>query len=221
MYTLRYDLVSDFEPVARLPGAHQLIVARKGVPANDLGELIAWMKGRTTLAGTAGVGSASHVGAVLFQKETGARITSVHYRGAGPAMIDLVAGQIDVMLDQSANSLPQVRNAAIKAFAVTSTARLPTAPDIPTVDEAGLPHFYVEVWHGLWAPKGTPPEIVAKLNAAVLDAFRNPLVRERLTALGLSFPDPAEASPAALGALQKSEIAKWWPIVKSADIKGE
>jgi tripartite-type tricarboxylate transporter receptor subunit TctC len=221
MYTLRYDLVNDLEPVARLPSAHQLIVARKGVAANSLNELVAWMKGRTTLVGTAGVGSASHIGAVLFQSETGARITPVHYRGTAPAMIDLIGGQIDVMFDQAANSLPQVRDGAIKAYAVTSAARLQTAPDIPTVDEAGLPHFYVEVWHGLWAPKGTPPQIVAKLNAAALEALGDPLVRERLTALGLSFPDPADSAPAALGALQKSEIAKWWPIVKSADIKGE
>jgi tripartite-type tricarboxylate transporter receptor subunit TctC len=221
MYSLRYDLVDDLEPVARLPSAQQLIVARKGVPANSLGELVAWMKGRTTLVGTAGVGSASHVGAVLFQRETGVRITPVHYRGTAPAMIDLVAGQIDVMFDQPSNSLPQVRDGAIKVYAVTSATRLQTAPDIPTVDEAGLPHFYVEVWHGLWAPKGTPPEIVAKLNAAAQEALRDPLVRERLTALGLSFPDPADLSPAALGALQKSEIAKWWPIVKLADIKGE
>jgi len=221
MYTLRYDLVNDLEPVARLPSAHQLIVARKGVAANSLNELVAWMKGRTTLVGTAGVGSASHIGAVLFQSETGARITPVHYRGTAPAMIDLIGGQIDVMFDQAANSLPQVRDGAIKAYAVTSAARLQTAPDIPTVDEAGLPHFYVEVWHGLWAPKGTPPQIVEKLNALVQDALGDSIVRERLTALGLSFPDSADGSPAALGALQKSEIAKWWPIVKSADIKGE
>jgi len=221
MYALRYDLLNDLEPIARLPSAHQLIVARKGVAANNLGELVAWMKGRTTLVGTAGVGSASHIGAVLFQRDTGARITPVHYRGTAPAMIDLIAGQIDVMFDQAANSLPQIRDGAIKAYAVTSAERLQIAPDIPTVDEAGLPHFYVEVWHGLWAPKGTPPEIVAKLNAVAQDALRDPLVRERLTALGLSFPGPADVSPAALGALQKSEIAKWWPIVKSADIKGE
>jgi tripartite-type tricarboxylate transporter receptor subunit TctC len=221
MYALRYDLLNDLEPIARLPSAHQLIVARKGVAANSLSELVGWMKGRTTLVGTAGVGSASHIGAVLFQSETGARITPVHYRGTAPAMIDLIAGQIDVMFDQAGNSLPQVRDGAIKAYAVTSAVRLQTAPDIPTVDEAGLPHFYVEVWHGLWAPKGTPTEVVAKLNAAAQDALRDPLVRERLTALGLSFPDPADGSPIALGVLQKSEIAKWWPIVKSADIKGE
>jgi tripartite-type tricarboxylate transporter receptor subunit TctC len=221
MYALRYDLLNDLEPIARLPSAHQLIVARKGVAANNLGELVAWMKGRTTLVGTAGVGSASHMGAVLFQRDTGARITPVHYRGTAPAMIDLIAGQIDVMFDQAANSLPQIRDGAIKAYAVTSAERLQIAPDIPTVDEAGLPHFYVEVWHGLWAPKGTPPEIVAKLNAVAQDALADPLVRERLTALGLSFPGPADVSPAALAALQKSEIAKWWPIVKSADIKGE
>lgn len=221
IYKLRYDLVNDLEPVARLPGARQLIVARKGVPADDLAGLLAWMKGRTTLAGTAGVGSAGHIGAVLFQKQTGVQLTPVHYRGAGPAMIDLVAGQIDVMFDQSANSLPQVRNGSIKAFAVASPARLSSEPEIPTVDEAGLPHFYIEVWHGMWAPKGTPPQIVTRLNAAIQEAFGDPIVRERLTALGLSFPGPAESSPAALSALQKSEIEKWWPIVKLADVRGE
>ncbi len=221
IYPLDYDLVKDLEPIALLPSSPQLIVARKDVPANNLGELISWLTSHPANVGTAGVGSAGHVSALLFQRETGAKLTFVHYRGAGPAMIDLVGGHIDVMFDQSANSLPHIRDGAIKAYAVTSQARLAAAPDIPTVDEAGLANFYIAVWYGLWAPKGTPGEVVAKLNSAAVEALRDSSLRERLAALGQDVPRPDQASPAALGALQAAEIAKWWPILKLANVKAE
>ena len=221
IYSLRYDLVNDLEPIALLPSGLQLIVTRKNMPANNLVELISWLKGNQAAVGTAGVGSASHVSALLFQSETGARFTFVHYRGAGPAMIDLVGGHLDMMFDQSANSLPHVRGGAIRPYAVTNHARLASAPDVPTVDEAGLPKFYIAVWHGLWAPRGTPDSVVGKLNSAAQEALRDPNLRDRLAALGWVVPRSDQTSPAALGALQKTEISKWWPLLKSANVKAE
>jgi tripartite-type tricarboxylate transporter receptor subunit TctC len=161
------------------------------------------------------------VAAVYFQNNTGARFVFVPYRGAGPAMQDLVARQIDMMFDQAANSLPQLRNKTIKAYAVTAKERLASAPDIPTVDEAGLPGFYIAVWTALWAPAGTPKPVIAKLNAAVVEALGNPAVRARLADLGQDIPPRDQQTPAALGALQKAEIEKWWPIIKAANIRPE
>ncbi len=201
----------------------QLIVANNAVPANDLKSLVAWIKANPdkVSAGTAGAGSASHVGGVYFQKFSGTKFLFVPYRGTGPAMQDLIGGRIQLMLDQSSNSLPQVRNKQIKAFAVTAKTRLAAAPDIPTVDEAGMPGFYISVWNGLWVPKGTPKPIVAKLTAAVQAALADPAVRKRLTDLGQEIPPREQQTPEALHALQKAEIEKWWPIVKAANIKVE
>jgi len=221
IYSLGYDLVNDLEPIVLLPSAPQLIVARKNLPASNLGELISWLKSNQANVGTAGIGSAGHVSALLFQRETGAQFAFVHYRGAGPAMVDLIGGHIDVMFDQSSNSLPHIRDGTIKSYAVTSRARLAPAPDVPTVDEAGLPNFYIAVWNGLWAPRGTPESVIAKLNSAAQEALRDPSLRERLAALGQDVPRPDQASPAALGILQQAEIAKWWPILKSANVKAE
>jgi len=159
------------------------------------------------------------VAAVYFQNATGVRFLFVPYRGAGPAMQDLVARQIDMMFDQAANSLPQLRNGTIKAYAVTAKERLASAPDVPTVDEAGLPGFYIAVWTTLWAPAGTPKPVIAKLNAAVVEALGNAAVRARLADLGQDIPPLDQQSPAALGALQKAEIEKWWPIIKAANVK--
>jgi len=220
---LPYDVVSDFEPVAMIAMGTQLIVGRKSLEANNLKELIAWLKanpGKAT-AGTSGAGTGAHVAGVFFKEKTGADFQFVPYRGAGPAMIDLVAGQIDIMFDQAANSLAHAKSGAIKAFAVTSPTRLPSAPDIPTVDEAGLPGLYISYWHGVWAPKGTPKEIVAKLNAAIVSVLADAFVKQRFAELGQEIPLSDQQTPAALAAFQKAETEKWWPIVKAADIKPE
>ena len=218
IYKLDYDLVADLKPVALLPSAPQLIVARSDLPANNLGELIAWLRQHTAIIGTAGMGSAGHASAMLFEKETGIQLSIVHYRGAGPAMIDLVGKHIDLLFDQSANSLPHVREGAIKAFAVTSPARLASSPEIPTVDEAGLPEFYVAVWHGLWAPRETPDAVVEKLYSAVRAALSDPALRRQFADVGQTIPAPEQMSGNALAALQRDEIAKWWPIIKAANV---
>jgi tripartite-type tricarboxylate transporter receptor subunit TctC len=222
-YALQYDLLADFAPVAMIVTGPLLLVSRKDLPANDLKGLIAWLKANPdkATAGTGGVGSPPHISGIFFQKMTGTQFQFVPYRGTAPAMRDLLAGQIDIMIDQASNVLPQLRGGTIKAFAVTAKERLPSAPDVPTVDEAGLPGLYVSVWHGLWAPKGTPAEIVAKLNGAVVKSLGEPGTKEKLAALGQDIPPPDQLTPQALGAFQKAEIEKWWPIVKDAGIKAE
>jgi tripartite-type tricarboxylate transporter receptor subunit TctC len=223
IYTLQYDVLNDFEPVAMIATNPQIIVARKSVPAKDLKELIAWLKANSAKAtqGTAGYGSGSHVSGVYLQNITGAQFQFVPYRGAGPAMQDLVAGQIDIMVDQAANSLPQVRAGTIKAYAVTDKARLAAAPDIPTVDEAGVPGLHISIWHALWMPKGTPKEIIGKLNAVVVETLADAGVRARLAELGQEIPSREQQTPQALFAYHKAEIDKWWPVIKAANIKGE
>ena len=222
-YSLQYDVLKDFEPIATLPSNPSLILAKNAVPAKDLRELIAWIKANQdkVTAATAGAGSPSHVSLVRFQAITGTRFQLVPYRGAGPAMQDVIAGQIDIMFNQTANALPQVRNGKLKAYAVTSKTRVAAAPEIPTVDEAGLPGFYFSIWRGLWAPKGTPISVIIKLNAAVVEALADPVLRERLAVMGEEIPPREQQTPEALGALQKAEIEKWWPIIKTANIKSE
>ena len=223
IYALPYHVFDDFAPIALVASNPQLVITRKDLPANNLQELIAWVRtnqGKVT-AGTAGIGSASHIGGIYFEKLTGARLTFIPYRGAGPAMQDLLAGQFDMMLDQAANSLPQVRSGRIKAFAVTAKQRTPAAPDLPTVDEAGLNGLYISVWHGLWLPKSTPQEIVMRCNAAVVETLKDPVVRQRLEELGQEIPTPDQQTPQALAAYHKREIDLWWPLIKAAGIKVE
>jgi tripartite-type tricarboxylate transporter receptor subunit TctC len=223
IYPLQYDLLKDFEPISLLASNPMVIVAKKAMPAKDLMELIAWLKANPdkASAGTTGTGGASHVAAILFQKETGTRFQFVPYRGLAPAMQDLVAGQIDMMIDNPATSLPQARAGTIKVYATTAKARLAAAPDIPTADEAGLPGFNVSQWTALWAPKGTPKDIIAKLNAAVVESLADKNVLARLADLGQSIPPRDQQTPESLGAYQKAEIEKWWPIIKEANIRVE
>jgi tripartite-type tricarboxylate transporter receptor subunit TctC len=223
VYSLQYDVLNDFEPVALVGNGPQLIIGKPKLPAKDLKELIGWLKDNPNkaTAGTAGPGSGAHVAGVFFQNLTGTNFSFVPYRGAGPALNDLMAGHIDMMFDQATNSLPQVRGGNVKAYAVTSRTRLASAPDIPTVDEAGLPGLYIAYWHAIWAPKGTPGDIIATLNAAVRVALADPAVQTRFLELGQETPPPEKQTSAALKAHQTEEIAKWWPIVKAANIKAE
>ena len=223
IYTLPYDLLTDLEPVALISDGPQLIVAAKSVPAKNIQELIAWLKANPgkAMVGTTGVGGASHLAGILFQNSTGTNIQIVPYRGAAPRMQDMLSGQIHLAFDQAASSLPQVQGGNLQAYAVTSKTRLTVAPDIPTVDEAGLPGFYISVWHGLWASKGTPKDAVRRLNAAAVEALADPTVRQRLTELGQELPARTQQTPEALAAYQKAEIEKWWPIIKAANIKVE
>ncbi len=220
---LQYDLLQDFEPLALLCIAPFVIVAKKTMPADDLKGLIAWLKanpGKATM-GNAGQGSISHVSGLMFQEATGTRLQFVPYRGTAPAMQDLVAGQIDLMISDPVTSMPQVRGGNIKIYGITANTRLFSAPDIPTVDEAGLPGFHVALWHGLWLPKGTPKPIIAKLNAVVIEALADPAMRAKLAELGQEIYPRDRQTPEALGALQRSDIAKWWPIIKAGNIKVE
>ena len=221
IYSLPYDLVRDFEPIGLLSRNPLMIVGRKTLPPADLPGLIAWLKANPDKATQGNPTAGGHVAGAYFQKETGTQFTFVPYRGAGPAMQDLVSGQIDLLIVQPAVALPQVRSGAIKAFAATGKARLAVAQDIPTVAEGGLPSLEMMGWFGLFAPKGTPKEIITKLSAAAAEALSDPTVRQRLADLGQEIPEPAERSPEALGALQKAEIEKWWPIIKAANIRGE
>jgi tripartite-type tricarboxylate transporter receptor subunit TctC len=223
IYRLGYDLVDDLEPVVLLPSNPMIIVSKNAVPAKSLSELLAWLKSRPSpaTAGTAGAGSGSHVAGLYFEKVAGIKLQYVPYRGTAPALNDLVAGQIDLIVDQTSNSINQVRAGTIRAYAITADKRIAQAPDIPTTDEAGLPGFHMTLWSGLWVPKRTPQAIVARLNAAAVDALNDPAVRKQLEGLGLQLPAGDRLTPEALGTWQKAEIAKWWPMIKAADVKVE
>jgi tripartite-type tricarboxylate transporter receptor subunit TctC len=223
IFPLPYDFLTDFAPVSLIASGPQLILSKKALPANNLKELVAWIKASPTPVtfGTGGVGAPGHVSGLSFEKIIGAQFQFVPYRGAGPAMQDLVAGHIDMTFDQPTGALPNVRSGLIKAYAVTAKTRLASAPEVPTVDEAGLPGFYASIWHGLWVPKGTPNDVIAKLNAAVADALADEAVRKRLSDLGQDIPPREQQNPQALAAWHKAEIEKWWPIIKAANIKPE
>jgi tripartite-type tricarboxylate transporter receptor subunit TctC len=200
-----------------------VIVSKNAVPEKNLRELIDWLKANPdkTSAGTSGIGSIEHVGGVLFQNITGTRFHFVPYRGAVPAVQDLVAGQIDLMVANLNTSLPQIRERSIKAFAIATKTRSAAAPEIPTAEEAGLPGFYVTGWLGVWAPKRTPQDVIAKLNSVIVNASGDPSVRMRLADLGFEIFPRDQQTPEALAAYQKAEIEKWWPIIKAAGIKAE
>jgi tripartite-type tricarboxylate transporter receptor subunit TctC len=218
-----YDVFEDFQPVAMITTNPQIIVSKNEVPAKTLKELIAWAKakGEPMTVGTGGPGTPAHVSGVYFQQQTGVPVQIVHYRGAAPALQDVMAGHIDTTFDQAANSLPQVRAGRIRAYAVTAPTRLAAAPDIPTVDEAGLPGFYMAVWHAFWVPKGTPRPVVDKLNAAVRESLLDPEVRKKLADLGQEIMPPDQQTPEALRIHHKAEIDKWWPVIRQAGIRAE
>ena len=222
IYNLSYDIQRDLEPVARLSANPYVIVARKDLPAKDVKELVSWLKASPdkASAGTAGLGSGQHISAVYFQKSTGTKFQSVPYKtGSSEIIRDIVAGHIDLTFDQAITALSHVRSGSVKAFAVTSDKRLESAPDIPTVDEAGAPGVYILTWYGLWMPKGAPKEAIEKVGNAARAALTDPALRAKLATLGQQIPPPDQQTAAALAAHQKAEIDKWHPLIKEAGIK--
>jgi tripartite-type tricarboxylate transporter receptor subunit TctC len=221
MYQLEYDLLKDLAPVGMFVTNPQIVVSKNGLPSKDLKSLIEYARGKPISIATGGAGTPSHISGVYFQKLTGGAAQIVHYRGGAPASADVMAGHVDIFFDQAANALPQIRSSKVRAYAVTQSTRLSVAPDIPTVDEAGMPGYYMAVWHGLWVPRGTRPEVIARLNSAMVDAAADERVRKRLMDIGQEILPRDQQTPEALGAHQKAEIEKWWPIIKSAGIKAD
>jgi tripartite-type tricarboxylate transporter receptor subunit TctC len=220
-YSVRYDLLKDFEPVALLTTNPLMIAGRKDLPAKNIRELVAWLKANPDKASfaTPGVGSPSHVWGIHFQNSTGTRFQFVAYRGASPALQDVLSAQVDLTCLQASDLLPHVRSGNIRAYAILADAAWERAPEIPTIDEAGVPGLHMPFWHGLWAPANTPREIVGKLNQAAVEALADPSVRQRLADIGQEIFPPEQQTPEALATLQKAEIEKWWPIIKAANIK--
>jgi tripartite-type tricarboxylate transporter receptor subunit TctC len=223
LYALPFDLLKDLEPVVQIGSEPLLIVGRKSLPAAGLSGLIAYLKANPDKAsvGIAGVGAAGHLTGISFQKATATQFQFVPYRGNAPAMQDLLAEQIDFMIEPSSNFQSLVRAGSIRPYAVTGKTRLAWASDIPTADEAGLPGFFASLWYGLWVPKGTPAEIIAKLNATMVQVLADPVVRQRFDELGIQITPREQQTPEALRAFQKAEAERWWPIIKAAKIKSE
>jgi tripartite-type tricarboxylate transporter receptor subunit TctC len=223
LYPLSFDLINDLAPVLQIASEPLLIVGKKTLPANDLKELIAWLKANPDKAsiGIPAVGGTGHLAGLSFLKEIGAQAQFIPYRGNGPALQDLVAGQIDLQIEPASNFYQQAKAGAIKPFALAAASRVAAAPDIPTTDEAGLKGFHASLWYGMWAPKGTPKDIIARLNAAMLEALAHDDTRKRFADLGLQTPPRDRQTPEALLAFQKSEADKWWPIMKAANIRGQ
>jgi tripartite-type tricarboxylate transporter receptor subunit TctC len=218
---LSYDVLRDFAPVALLTEPPEVLVSRKTLPANDLQGLIAWLKANPNAAFQGVAGGTDEVAGYFFKQKTGMQFQYVPYRGLTLAMQDLVAGRIDLMFDQPSDALPQIRAGTIKAYAVMADRRLSVAPEIPAVDEAGLPGVYLTTWQAIFAPKGTPDDAIAKLNAAAQTALADPTVRKHLADIAQEVVPRDQQTPAALAAFYKSETDKWWPIIKAAGIKAD
>ena len=221
LYALQFDLLRDLEPIIQIGSEPLLIVGKKSLPAEDLKGLIAWLKTNPDKAsvGIAGVGATGHLTGISFQKETGTKFQFVPYRGNGPAMQDLLAEQIDFMIEPSSNFRSLLGAGSVKPYAITGKARLPSSPDIPTADEAGLPGFFASLWYGLWVPKDTPKDITARLNATMVQVLADPQVQKRFAELGIEITPLAQQSPEALRAFQKAESERWWPIIRASNIK--
>ena len=223
VHNLPINLLTDLEPVALIATQPFMIVGKKTLAPNNLKEMIAWLKenaGKVSV-GTSGPGSPSHVSGVFFQNAIGGKFQFIPYRSAGLSTQDLVAGQIDMIMDTAATSGPHVKNGLLKAYAITGKTRSAALPDVPTVDEAGLPGFYFYFWHAIWVPKGTPKEIRARLNEAVVKAIADPVTRKRLIDIGQELYPAEMSTPEALAKFQKEEIEKWWPVIKAAGIKAQ
>ena len=221
VYTLPFDMLNDLSPVALLPSVPYWMTARKTLPANNLLELVAWLKANNASASTVGTASPARFCGMFFQQATGTSYQFVPYRGGAQALQDLLAGNIDLNCDLAANSLSQWRNGNTKAYAVMAKTRWFAAPNIPTTDEAGVPGVYVGTWHGIWAPKDTPADVVARINAAAVAAMADPATRKRIADLGMDIPPPEQQTPAAFAVFHKAEVEKWNPIVKAAGVKAE
>jgi tripartite-type tricarboxylate transporter receptor subunit TctC len=218
IYKLDYDLEKDFEPIGLISTNPQLLVAKNDLAANTIGDLVTWMKANPDKINFVNQNAAANVTGVLFENLTKQKVQFIPYRGAGPAMTDLISGTVDLLVVQGAVALPQIRAGKIKALANLSATRSASMPDIPTADETGVPGLYMSGWFGFYAPKGTPKDIIAKLNAATVEALADPALQKRFSELGLDVASRAQQTPEGLAAFQKAEIDKWWPIIKSAGI---
>ncbi len=223
VYPLTYDTLKDFEPISLLANGPMIIMSRNSLPAKNLTELVAWLKaqGDNVTFGTGGLASPPHISGLSLQTVTGTKFQFVPFRGSAPALQQVVGGQLDIIIDQASSAISIVKGGNVRAYAVTAKQRLASAPDIPTVDEAGLPGFHVSIWQGVWAPKGTPKEIIIKLNAAIAGALADPAVQKRLAEIGQEMPSAEQMTPAGFGAFHKAEMDKWTPIIKAANIKPE
>ena len=221
IYRLSYDLQKDFEPIGLISVNPQLMVAKKALPADDLNGLVTWMKANPGKATFVNQNAAAQVTGILFQQATGTQVQFIPYRGAGPAMQDLVAGQVDLMVLQAAAALPQIQAGTIKAIANLAPRRSAVMPDIPTSDEGGVSGLHSSGWFGFFAPKGTPKDVIVKVNAAMVDALADPAIRKRFAGLGLDVAAPEQQAPEGLAAFHKAEVDKWWPIIREAGIKAE
>jgi tripartite-type tricarboxylate transporter receptor subunit TctC len=221
IYNIAYDLQKDFDPVGLISVNPQLMVAKKNLPANRLNELVDWMKKNPGDAKFVNQNAAAYVTGVMMQQMTNTKVTFIPYRGAGPAMTDLISGQVDLLVVQGAVALPQVRAGTIKAIANLSPQRSASMPDIPTSDETGVPGLYMSGWFGFFAPKGLPKDVLAKLNGAMKQALADPTVKSRFAELGLDVASVEQQTPEGLAKFQQAEIAKWWPIIKASGAKPE